>query len=86
MFVSLTAIITAPVRMPDTQGHLAGSVGRQTLAQVMISQFMGSSLVLGSALTAQSLELASDSLSPSLSLPLPRLCARSLMLSLKNKH
>ena len=47
-----------------------------TSAQVMISQFMGSSPVLGSVLTAQNLEPASDSLSPSLSL-----CLR---LSLKN--
>ena len=55
---------------------VAQSVGRRTSAQVMISQFMGSSPVLGSALTAQSLEPASDSVSPlslSLSLPLPPL-------------
>ena len=40
-----------------------------TLAQVMISWFMGSSPMLGSVLTAQSLEPASCSVSPSLSAP-----------------
>ena len=50
-----------------------------TSAQVMISLFMDSSPTLGSVLTAQSLEPASDSVSPSLcSSPV---CA----LSLKNK-
>ena len=42
-----------------------------TLAQVIISRFVGSSSVLGSVLTAQSLEPASDSLSPSLFVPPP---------------
>ena len=55
---------------------------RLTLAQVMISQFASSSPVMGSVLTAQSLEPASDSLSPSLSLsPSP---AHTLSLSLRN--
>ena len=36
-----------------------------TSAQVMITQFMGSSPASGSVLTAQSLEPASDSVSPS---------------------
>ena len=54
-----------------------------TLAQVMISQFMGSSPVSVSVLTTQSLELASDSVSPSFSAPpLVMLC---LSVSLKNK-
>ena len=44
---------------------------RLTLAQVMISRFVGSSPVSGSVLTAWSLESVSDSVSPSLSLPLP---------------
>ena len=39
---------------------------RLTSAQVMISQFVGSSPTSGSVLTAQSLEPASDSVSPSL--------------------
>ena len=62
-------------------------VERPTSAQVMISRFVSSSPASGSVLTAQSLEPVSDSLSPSLSLPLPRsythTCSRSL--SLKNK-
>ena len=49
-----------------------------TSAQVMISQFMGSSPVLGSVLTAQSLEPALDSLSPSLSAPPPFMPCLSL--------
>ena len=51
---------------------VAQLVKRLTLAQVMISQFMGSSRPLDSVLTAQSLEPALDSVSPSLS-ALPRL-------------
>ena len=46
---------------------MAQSVGRPASAQVMISQFVGLSPALGSVLTAQSLEPASDSVSPSLS-------------------
>ena len=43
------------------------SVEHPTLAQVMISQFVSSNPASGSVLTAQSLEPASDSVSPSLS-------------------
>ena len=50
---------------------VAQSVKRPTLAQVMISQFVGSSPASGSVLTAWSLEPAYDSVSPSLSLPFP---------------
>ena len=46
---------------------VAQSVERPTSAQVMISWFVGSSPMSGSVLTAQSLEPASDSVSPSLS-------------------
>ena len=54
-----------------------------TLAQVMISWFLGLSPVLGSVLTVQSLETASDSVSSSLSGPPQlKLC---LSLSLENK-
>ena len=62
-------------------GRLGGSVKRLTSAQVMISQFVSLSLASGSVLTAQSLQPASDSVSPSLSAPpvLPP------CLSLKNK-
>ena len=46
-------------------------VRHPTLAWVVISQFVSSSPMLGSVLIAQSLEPASDSVSPSLSAPLP---------------
>ena len=60
---------------------MAQSVKLLTSAQVMISQFVGSSPVSGSVLTAQSLEPVLDSVSPSLSAPpLVMLC-----LCLKNK-
>ena len=49
---------------------MAESVKRPTSTQVMILRFMVSRLELGSVLTAQSLEPASDS--EWLSLPLPR--------------
>ena len=45
---------------------VAQLVKRPTSVQVMISWFMGSSPALGSVLMAQSLEPASDSVSPSL--------------------
>ena len=62
---------------------VAQSVKRLTSAQVMISRSMSSSPASGSVLTAQSLEPASDSVSPYLSaLPLLTL---SLSLSLKNE-
>ena len=50
---------------------MAQSVKRLTLAQVMISRFVSSSPASGSVLTAQSLEPASDSVSPSVSDPPP---------------
>ena len=50
---------------------MAQSVKCLSLAQVMILQFVGSSPMLGSVLTAQSLEPALDSVSSSLSQPLP---------------
>ena len=54
---------------------MAQLVKHPTLAQVMISQFVGSSPVSGSVLAARSLEPASDSGSPSLSAPpQPSLC------------
>ena len=54
-----------------------------TLAQVMISWFVGSSPASGSVLTARNLEPASDSVSPSLSAP--PLLTRCLSLSKINK-
>ena len=50
---------------------MALSVKPLPWAQVMISPYMGSSPASGAVLTAQSLELASDSVSPSLSEPPP---------------
>ena len=48
---------------------VAQSVKHPTLTRVMISRFVGSSPTSGSGLTAQGLEPASDSVSPSLSAP-----------------
>ena len=61
---------------------MAQLVKRLTSAQVMISQFVGLSPVSGPALTAQSLEPVSDSVSPSLC-PFP---THALSLSLKNVY
>ena len=64
---------------------VAQSVKRLTSPQVMISRSVSSSPASGSGLMAQSLEPASDSVSPSLSAP--ALLALCLSLSLKiNKH
>ena len=57
---------------------VAQLVKRPTSAQVMISRFMSSSPALGSVLIAQSLEPASDSVSP---LPAPPLLALCFSLS-----
>ena len=62
----------------------AQSVGRPTSDQIMISQFVGLSPVSGSVVVAQSLELASDSMSPRLlALPMLMLC---LCLSIINER
>ena len=61
---------------------MAQSVKCLTSSQVMISQFMGLSPVSGSVLTAQSLEPASDPVSPS---PCPS-PTHAPTLSLKNKQ
>ena len=63
---------------------MAQSVERLTSAQVVISRFVSLSPVLGSVLTAQSLELASDSVSPALSAP--SLFTLSLSVSKMNKY
>ena len=65
---------------------MAQSVEHPTLAQVMISQFLCLSPTSGSVLTAQSLESASDSVSPSLCAPPLLVLCLSLSLSFKNKH
>ena len=56
---------------------MAQSVGRPTSAQVMILRFMGKP-TSGSVLTVQSLEPASDSVSPSPSAPPPLVLCLSL--------
>ena len=61
---------------------MAQSVKHLTLAQVMISQFMSLSPVLGSVLIGQGLEPASDSVFPSHSAPPPL----TFCLSHKNKQ
>ena len=63
---------------------VAQSVKCLTWAQVMISWFMGSSPKSGSVLTAQSLEPASDSVSPFVSARPP--LALCLSLSKISKH
>ena len=62
---------------------VAQSVERLTSAQITISQFLSLRPMLGSVLTARSLEPALDSVSPSLSLPLPHSCSVTLSLSQK---
>ena len=57
---------------------VAQSVERPTSVQIMISWFVSSSPASGSVLTAQSLEPASDSVSPSLSAPPPLILCLSL--------
>ena len=56
-----------------------------TLAQVMISQFVSSSPTLGSTLTAESLEPASDSVSPSFC-PSPTLFLYLSKINIKKKE
>ena len=72
--------------MKSKGAWVAQLVKLPTLAQVMISQLVGSSPASGSVLTGQSLEPVSDSVSPSFSaLPLRALCL-SLSLSLSEKQ
>ena len=65
---------------------VAQSVERLTLAQVVISRFVGLSHASGSVLTAQSLEPASDSVSPSLCPSPAHALSLSLSLSKIIKH
>ena len=64
---------------------VAQSLERLTSAQVMISRSVSSSPESGSGLMAQSLEPASDSVSPSLSAPPPFMLCLSLSVSKINK-
>ena len=80
---ALSLSLSLSLKINKHQGPwVAQLVKHPTSTQVMISQFVGSSPVLGSVLTAQSLEPALDSVSVSLSLPLPRSHSVSLPLSL----
>ena len=67
---------------------VAHSVKRLTSARVMISRLVGLSLEWGSVLTAQSLELASHSVPPTVSVALLLMLCLCLSLSLSkiNKH
>ena len=65
---------------------MAQLVERPTSAQVMISRFVSSSPASGSMLTAQSLEPASDSMAPTLSLSVCASPVRAVSLSPKNKE
>ena len=65
----------------ESGAWVAQSVERLTSAQVMTSPFLGSSPTSGSVVTAQGLEPVLDSVSPSLSLPLPCSCPVSFSLS-----
>ena len=70
---------------PERSTWVAQLVNHPSSIQVMISQFVGSSPTSGSVLTAQSLEPASDSMSPSLSVPFQLTVCLSLSLSKINK-
>ena len=73
------------IEIPVKRGTwVAQLVECPTSAQVMILRFVSSSPESGSVLTAQSLEPASDSVSHSLSLPLPH--SHSVFLSFKIKY
>ena len=67
------------IKIRDT---CVAQLGHLTSAQVMISLLMGSIPTLGSVMTAQSLEPALDSVSPSFPAPPPL----TFCLSLKNKQ
>ena len=83
LFSTLTVISNFPLatilKKIFRGAWVAQLVKRLISAQVMILKLLGSSPPSGSALTAQSLQPASDSVSHSLSAPPP------LVLSLKNK-
>ena len=73
------------IRSCQRGAWVAQSVKHLTAAQVTIAQFVSSSPTSGSALTAQSLEPASDSVSPSLYAPPLFAFSLPLSLALKNK-
>ena len=61
--------MTHLLKFKDRGAWVAQSVKQLTSAQVMISRFVGSSPASGSVLTAQILEPALNSVSPSVSAP-----------------
>ena len=78
--MSLTSALPGPQK-GNSRGWgdlVAQSLKCPTLAQVMISGFVSLSPTSGSVLTAQSLEPALDSVSPSLSAPLSIVLCLSL--------
>ena len=77
------ALVLMPLKQRESWGPwVAQSVKPLTSAQVMISRLVGSSPTSGSVLTAQNVEPASGSVSPSLSAPPPLVLFLSLSLSL----
>ena len=86
LFVVVEVIVNSHTNLRNNTERgawVAQSVERPTSAQVMISQLVSLSPASGSVLPARSLEPASDSVSPSLSAPLPLMLCLSL--SLKNE-
>ena len=82
-----TEVESTSVNIKKNRGAwVAQSVGRLTSAQVMISQSVSLSPMLGFVLTAQSLEPALDSVSPSLLAPPLLSLSLSLFLLKINKH
>ena len=65
---------------------MAQSIKELTSAQVMSSQFVGSSPALGSVLTAQSPELALDSVSLSLCPSPAGVCVSISQINIKKKN
>ena len=79
MFSALSIVMISKVYAYVWGAWVAQSVKCSTSVQVMISQFVSSSPASGSVLTSQSLEPASDSVSPSLSAPPPLVLCLSKM-------
>ena len=75
----------AAIKNHNMSAWVAQSFKCLTLAQVMILRFVRSRPASGSVLTAQSLETASNSVSPSLSAPPMLVLLGSLSLSLKSE-
>ena len=87
LFLNITVSEYVLLKIARYRGvWVAPSVKRPTLAQVMISWSVSLRPAWGSVLTAQSLEPASDSVSPSLSAP-PRLmlCLSKINIRKKNR-